>query len=270
MATNTQTAKKPSAGFPVALVIPVIFLITWLIYLFVLGDGSNFQGGNNANEPLPGNYLGVVYKGGFIVPFLMGFFLIVVVAMIERFFTLNKAKGKGSIAEFVRKIQAYLHANDVDGAIAECDKQRGSVASVVRNGLVKYGQMQSANDLTMDQKVGAIASEIEESTSLELPILEKNLPILATLAPTATLLGLIGTVLGMIKAFAALANAGAPDAGALATGISEALINTALGISTSFFAIIAYSYFTNKIDQMTYGIDEASFSMQQTFANMNR
>jgi biopolymer transport protein ExbB len=90
--------------------------------------------------------------------------------------------------------------------------------------------------------------------------------ILATFASVATLLGLFGTVLGMIRAFSALATAGAPDAVALSTGISEALINTALGIGTSALAIIAYNYFTTKIDGLTYGIDEAGFSIAQTFA----
>jgi biopolymer transport protein ExbB len=79
-------------------------------------------------------------------------------------------------------------------------------------------------------------------------------------------MGLLGTVLGMIKAFAALATAGAPDAVALANGISEALINTALGIGTSALAIILYNYFTNRIDSLTYNIDEAGYSIVQTFA----
>ena len=70
----------------------------------------------------------------------------------------------------------------------------------------------------------------------------------------------------MIKAFSALATAGAPDAVALSSGISEALINTALGIGTSAFAIIFYNFFTTRIDGMTYAIDEAGFSIAQTFA----
>lgn len=90
--------------------------------------------------------------------------------------------------------------------------------------------------------------------------------ILATFASVATLMGLLGTVLGMIRAFSAIATAGAPDAVALSTGISEALINTALGIGTSALAIISYNYFTTKIDGLTYGIDEAGFSIAQSFA----
>jgi biopolymer transport protein ExbB len=96
-------------------------------------------------------------------------------------------------------------------------------------------------------------------------MLEKNLVFLSTIASCATLLGLFGTVMGMIRSFAAMANAGAPDAAALASGISEALINTALGISTSFFAIIAYNFFTTLIDGITFGIDESGFTLTQSF-----
>jgi biopolymer transport protein ExbB len=71
----------------------------------------------------------------------------------------------------------------------------------------------------------------------------------------------------MIRAFAALATQGAPDALALSTGISEALINTAFGISGSTIAIILYNYFSSSIDSMTFKIDEACFSLTQTFAS---
>ena len=128
------------------------------------------------------------------------------------------------------------------------------------------------NDNTMDKesKIVAIQKELEEATSLELPMLSKNLVIISTCASIATLLGLIGTVLGMIKAFSALAQAGAPDATALATGISEALINTAFGITGSAIAIIMYNYFSTKIDALTYSIDEAGFTIVQTFASKNK
>jgi biopolymer transport protein ExbB len=67
-----------------------------------------------------------------------------------------------------------------------------------------------------------------------------------------------------------MATAGAPDAVGLANGISEALINTALGIGTSAIAIIMYNYFTSKIDALTYGIDEAGYSIVQNFASKNK
>ena len=83
---------------------------------------------------------------------------------------------------------------------------------------------------------------------------------------SGTLVGLLGTVIGMIRAFAALANAGAPDSIALSTGISEALINTAFGIATGACAVISYNYYTSKIDKLTYSIDEVGFTIVSAYA----
>jgi biopolymer transport protein ExbB len=252
-----------------AIVIPLALAVAIAIYKFVLGNPGNFQGGNPANHPLPGNYLGIVYKGGFIVPVLMSMLIIVVTFSIERFLTISKAKGTKGVEGFVRSIRQKLNVNDVTGAMAVCDQQKGSVANVVKAGLLKYQEMSRERGMEKDQKILAIQKEIEETTALELPMLEKNLVIISTLASVATLVGLLGTVFGMINAFAALANAGAPDAVGLANGISEALINTALGILTSAIAIVAYNFFTSKIDELTYSIDEAGFSIIQTFASQH-
>ena len=126
--------------------------------------------------------------------------------------------------------------------------------------------MEANDTLTKEQKLTYIQKEVEEATALELPTLEQNLSVVATMTTLGTLTGLLGTVLGMIKAFAALANAGAPDSIALSTGISEALVNTAFGIGTGALAVISYNFFTSKIDKITYAIDEVGFSIVQTFA----
>ncbi len=261
--------KGAFAGFA-AIAIPVLAVVAFILFFFVMGNPQNFQGNNVNNLPKPGNYLGVIYKGGIIVPALMTILMMVITFTIERFITLYCAKGKGSIAAFVVRVYQKLSGNDIDTAIKECDSQRGSVANVIKAGLEKYKAVANSNDMNKDQKVTAIKQEIEEATSLELPILEQNLVILATIAPLATLMGLLGTVLGMIKAFAALATAGAPDAVALATGISEALINTAFGIGSSALAIIFYNYFTTKIDKMTYSIDEAGVAIVQNFVSRHK
>ncbi|GGG46444.1 MotA/TolQ/ExbB proton channel family protein [Hymenobacter sp. 5516J-16] len=259
-------AKGGGSSLFAILAIVLAFIVSVIIYKFVLGDASHFQGGNNENNPIGGDYFGVVYKGGPIVPLLMTMFLCVIIFSIERALTISRAKGSKSIESFVRTIRQKLNVNDITGAIAACDQQKGSVANVVKAGLGKYQEMARERNLEKDQKILAIQKEIEESTALELPMLEKNLVILSTLASIATLVGLLGTVFGMIKAFSALAQGGAPDAVGLANGISEALINTALGIGTSAIAIVAYNFFTSKIDELTYSIDEAGFSIIQTFA----
>jgi len=255
---------KNSNNFWVNLIIVVICIAAgWAVYSFVLGSPSNFA---DAEKHKPKNFAGNMYLGGFIVPFLIATFLTMLAFVIERALTIAKAKGKINNAEFVRKVQYHLANKNVDAALAECDKQAGSVGNVMRAGLVKYREMTTNHELDTDQKILSIQKEIEEATALELPMLEKNLVFLSTIASVATLLGLLGTVLGMIRSFMAMGQAGAPDAAALAAGISEALYNTALGIGTSFFAIIFYNFFTTIIDGITFGIDESGFTLTQSFA----
>lgn len=247
-------------------VMVVELIIAIVIYKKILGDGSHFEGGNiEKGHPL--DIFGTVYKGGFIVPILICIVLIVVTFAIERLITIMRAKGTGNISNFVRSIRELVEAERIDEAMAACDRQKGSIGNVVRAGLEKYRIVAGDSSLDKEQKLAAIQKDLEESTSLELPMLSKNLVILSTCASISTLIGLIGTVMGMIRSFAALANSGAPDSNALATGISEALVNTFIGITGSCLAIVFFNVFTTQIDRITYGIDEANFSILQTFAS---
>jgi len=248
------------------LVIPVALIIAELVFHFIFGDGSHFQGGNNENLPIPGDFLGTIYKGGFIVPILMTCLLTAITFSIERYITIGSAAGKGSLVKFVANIKQLLSEGRLNEAFAVCDKQKGSVANVVRAVLEKYEQVEGDTSMSKEQKVVDIQKSVEEATSLELPSLEQNLVVISTLSSVATLLGLLGTVMGMIRSFASMANAGAPDSVGLSIGISEALINTAFGIGTAAIAVIMYNFFTTKIDKLTYSIDEAGYSIVQTFA----
>lgn len=249
----------------------ISLIIAYVIFRYVMGSPYNFEGGNPAGHPLPGNYLGMMYKGGYVVPILITNVLVCIIFSIERAITLRRARGKGRINVFVKKLQNLLLANQINEAIAECDRQKGSLANVMKAGLERYKELENDPNLEKDQKIIALQQTFEEATALELPMLSKNLVILSTIASVAVLFGLLGTVIGMIRAFGALAQAGAPDALALATGISEALINTAFGIGGSTLAIIMYNFFSTKIDKMTFKIDESGFSLVQTFnANVKR
>ena len=266
MSKNGQSLKEAiSSAFATGAIL-IALAIAFLIYYYVLGNPVNFEGGNPDGKPIPGNYMAMVYKGGTIVPLLITLIIVLLTFTIERALTLSRAKGKGAMNAFVANLQTLLNSNQIDQAIAACDKQKGSIGNVMKAGLIKYKELQSDTRLDKDQKLVSLQKEFEEATALELPMLSKNLVFLSTIASISVLIGLIGTVLGMIRAFAALAQAGAPDALALATGISEALINTAFGITGSTLAIIFYNYFSTKIDAMTYKIDEAGFSLTQTFA----
>lgn len=275
MADVKTAAKKPqgsAAGAPKKandlmknfLVIVLLIALAEIIFHFVFGASSNFK---DAEGHMPANLMGTMYQGGWVVPILISTFFILLYFVIERGLTVFKAKGKVNGGEFVRRVQYHLANKNIDAAKAECDKQAGSVGNVMRNGLNKYQEMINNTELETEQKIASINKEIEEATALELPILEKNMVFLSTIASVATLIGLFGTVLGMIRAFSAMSAAGAPDGAALAAGISEALVNTALGIGTSAIAIIAYNFYTTIIDNITFGIDESGFTLTQNFAS---
>jgi biopolymer transport protein ExbB len=296
--------QKTAGGFSslmASIAIAVSVAIGILIYMYVFGDKGNFVGGDPANEPVEegvAHYFGLIHKGGFIVPILVAINFIIIIFSIERFVTLAKANGiKDALIQaalfiftgpliwvlyfvfrkskniktnvFLSEFRSLLKNDKIDEAIDLCDETQSSLANVVRAGLVKYKTLKADSSTDKENKVEALKKELEEATALELPMLSKNVVVLSTCASIATLIGLIGTVLGMIRSFAAMSQ-GSPDTAALSTGISEALINTALGITGSTIAIIMFNMFSTKIDAMTYSIDEASFTIVQDFSTSNK
>jgi len=262
-----MSSKKRTGGFSAlvgAITITIALIIGILVYTYIFGNPANFIDNNPENEPLQGNYLGIVYKGGFIVPVLISIVLTSIIYTCERFVTLAKAKGKDSLDKFIVNIKQLLSEGRIEEAKEACETQKGSLANVVVAGLQKYEEAKNDDSLNKEQKIEVVKKELEEATALELPMLSKNLPVLSTIASISVLVGLIGTVLGMIKSFGAMSH-GAPDTAQLSAGISEALINTALGITGSTIAIIFYNLFSTKVDQMTHSMDEASFTIVQDF-----
>lgn len=271
-ATSVQPKK---GGNAISWIAPILCVLAgYTIWRFVMGNPSGFTDPSNdgwfwPSHKGPKDAFHRIYEGGIIVPLLIGMLLMTIVFSIERALTIRKALGNGSISDFIRKVQYHLANRNVDAALAECDKQRGSVANVMKAGLRRYKEMIGEQGLDTEQKVMSIQKEVEEATALELPMLQKNLVFLSTITSVGTLVALLGTVIGMIKSFAALGEeGGGGDSSALAVGISEALYNTALGIGTSALALIMYNVFTTKIDSITYGIDESGFTLTQSFASL--
>ena len=277
-----QVVARKTGGLNPFLVLPLLLVVGICIYLFVFGNPGNFKNEGlsgmsvafsdiAAKDLVPKRIIGMVYLGGFIVPVLITFAVTVLVFSLERFFVLNKAEGAGNLEGFVLKIRQLLKENRISEAQEECDRQRGSVGNAVKEALVSYKALSKDTTMNREQKIAALNKSIEEATTLEMPMMEKNMSILSTLGTVATLVALLGTVMGMIGAFYALGSGGGtPDAAALSIGISEALINTALGIGTSAIAIIFYNFFTSKIDGMTFKIDEIAMSIQQSFAENHK
>lgn len=263
-ATKTAAPKKQGfQGVRQAIWIIVFgFIVGWAFYNFFLGDPSNFANGDREGHPI--NMLGTVYKGGFVVPIILGLLCTVIAMSVERVIAISACAGKGNVTKFTANVKAALAKGDIAAAEALCDKQQGCVANVVKADLAKYREMEKT-DINLKEKVNAITSAHEEATALEMPTMTMNLPIIATIVTLGTLTALFGTVLGMIRSFAALAAGGGADSMALSTGISEALVNTASGIATSWVSVVAYNYFTNRIDKLTFAMDEIGYTIAHTY-----
>lgn len=272
MSTTTKApAKKPaqkSEGFKgiknAFVVILICVIIAFIIFYTVFGNGSHFQRGDNANDPI--DLVGTIFKGGVVVPVIHGMFYAVIAFVVERWLALRTAFGKGSLEKFTEAVRKAMAANDIAAALKVCDAQQGSVANVVRAALERYQVEEADATKTKAQKLEAIKAALDDATALEMPTLQMNLPILGVLTSLGVLTGLFGTVLGMIKSFQSISGEGGGDSSALSTGISEALVNTASGIATSALALVFYNFYTNRIDRFTYSLEEVGFIIVQNYA----
>ena len=256
-----QVKKSKRGGVSSGILIFGCAVVAFIFFFGYCGHEMHFDAKGN---PANGNIFGTLFLGGFVIPIVMTLILAVLALSVERTFALNKAKGKGNLMKFVDGVKVKLEAEDLQGARKMCDAQQGSVANILTSALLRYEDIENS-DLSNDEKAGLVQKEIEEATTLELPVMEQNMPIIAAISTLGTLMGLFGTVLGMIKSFGAMGQEGAPDSTKLAIGISEALLNTALGIGTGALAIISYTYYSGKIQNITNAVDEIGFAIGQTF-----
>ena len=270
MATSTKAvapAKNKKQGFGgiknAIWIMVICCIVAYAFYFLVLGDASNFVGGDKSAHPA--NLAGTVYKGGPVVGLIFTLFLTVVCLGVERYFALKSAFGTMNLSKFTVQVKELIKAGKFTEAQALCDKMRGSVANVVSASINAYKDVESNNTMKKAQKISKIQQAHEEATQLEMPTLQMNLPIVATIVTLGTLTALFGTVLGMIRSFQALSSGGGADSMALSAGISEALVNTASGIATSWVAVVVYNFYTNKIDKLTYALDEVGYTIAATY-----
>lgn len=271
MATTQQKAaqQKKSEGFNgvrgAFWIIVVCAVVAFVLFFTWFGNDMHFQ--DSGTRENPADVWGTIFKGGVVVPVIHTLLLTVLAMSIERWLALKTAFGKGALPKFVANIKTALNNNDLNKANQLCDQQKGSVANVVKASLNAYRDMETGANANLKKanKVAKIQQAHEEATQLEMPTLTMNLPIIATIVTLGTLTGLLGTVTGMIKSFSALSAGGGANSAALSAGISEALINTAFGIATSWCAVVSYNYFSNKVDKLTYALDEVGYSIAQTY-----
>jgi biopolymer transport protein ExbB len=205
-----------------------------------------------------GTVMEIFREGGPVMYPLLAFSILAVVFIIERLLALRQAKI--NVNEFLAKIRKSLIVNrSVKDAIKVCEDYKGPVPSILKAGLLKYGQPKEDVEKT-----------IENAALFEMGRMERNLVWLATIANVSPLLGFFGTVAGMIKSFDALAEAGLSNPGLVAAGISEALITTAAGLAVAIPAQLAYNFFMNKINKFVRDIETSTNMLLETFGEMQR
>jgi len=246
------------------IVIVLSMIVAFSIYSLIFGNANNFQD-QAKKKPKPGAILGMIYTGGPIVAILIGLIIISITFVFERTFSIAKAKGKGDTSIYVKNLMAYLAKGDFDAALKVCESQRGSMANIMRAAIERFQSIEKDPEYPTEKKMQEVQRAIDEATNLETPLLEKNLVILSTVASISTMFGLLGTTIGMIRAFAAFGDTGTVDATQLAVGISEALYNTAGGLAGAIISIVAFNFFTTRVDNYVYMIDESILNLTQLF-----
>ena len=194
-------------------------------------------------------------KGGFFMHFLLTCSLIALVFIIERAWTLSRARV--NVKSLMMMVVRALREEGVQAALEVCQRTRGPIAAILHSGLLRATRGPSA-----------VEKAIETSGAIEMSFLERGLVALATIANVAPLLGFLGTVSGMISAFAAIAAAEQVSAKLVAKGIQEALITTATGLIIAVPVTIAHSFFVSQIDRFIIEMEEASVELVDELLDM--
>src|SRR5512140_3217311 len=201
-----------------------------------------------------------IRRGGPLLVSGLACFFLLITFCSERLVVLWRAGGRGNVPGFLGVLRQSLGTGDLPQAIGACKRQGGSLANVVGAGLERYQDLRGTGS-DKKEMLSETRQAIQVATALEAPHLERNLTAFSTIASIATMIGLLGTTIGMIRAFQAMSHAGAPDATQLALGISEALVNTALGLTTAIIAIVLYNYFTMRVDSFNNEVEETSWAV---------
>jgi biopolymer transport protein ExbB len=189
---------------------------------------------------------GVLFvKGGNFMWWLLAVALLGLVFLIERFWTLNRARV--NTRKLIGTVITTLRNDGVQAAAEECQKVRGPIAAILNSGLQK-----------VERGPDAVEKSITTAGTIEMAFLERGLIWVSSVSTIAPLIGFLGTVSGMINAFEAIASSDTVNAQLVAAGISEALITTATGLVIAIPTSIGFNYFVSAIDRFVIEMEEAS------------
>jgi len=186
---------------------------------------------------------------------------------IERYYTFSQAKKQSKL--YAPQVAKHLKEGRLKDALTVSQSktyQYSHLAKVVLAGLQEYQfQVDSGATLTRDDLVDTVRRAIQRATALTANDLKKGIPALATIGATAPFVGLLGTVVGVINAFAGIGSTGSAGLGAVSAGISEALIETALGLVVAIPAVWLYNYFSGALEYFNVEMDNSSSELVDYF-----
>jgi biopolymer transport protein ExbB len=186
---------------------------------------------------------------------------------IERYYTFYQARKQSKL--YAPQVAKHLKEGRLKDALAVSQAktyQYSHLAKVVLAGLQEYQfQQDTGGSLTRDDIVDTVRRAIQRATALTANDLKKGIPSLATIGATAPFVGLLGTVVGVINAFAGIGSQGSAGLGAVSAGISEALIETALGLVVAIPAVWLYNYFTGRLEYFNVEMDNSSSELVDYF-----
>jgi len=190
----------------------------------------------------------IILSGGWLMWPIILCSIAVIAISIERLWTLNanKIAPKNQLAQ----VWSWVQNNQVDAARLRELRQASELGRILAAGL---SNAQAGRDVMKDS--------IQEAATQVIHAMERYVGALGTIAAVSPLLGLLGTVLGMIKVFVAIELQGTGNAGALAGGISEALVTTAAGLCVAIPAMIMHRFFVRKIDDLVVVMEQESIKL---------
>ncbi len=180
------------------------------------------------------DFVDFLNRGGAAMYALLILSIVSVGIVLERLYFFSKQHSDPT--QLLREIGDRVSKNDLNGAIAVCDRHRGMLPKILQFGLYRH-----------EKSRADISDALSISLLEQLNALESNLSIIGTVAVIAPFVGLFGTVLGIIRAFNDIALKGNSSPAVVAAGVSEALVTTAAGLAVAVVAVIFFNYFKSRI-----------------------
>jgi biopolymer transport protein ExbB/TolQ len=207
--------------------------------------------------------MGVIAKAVALVLFIMSMWSFGVA--IERIFTYTQARNQSKL--FAPQVAKHLKDGRLKDAIAlASSKNYSHLAKVVLAGLQEYQfQQESQGGLQREDLMDTVRRSIQRASALTASDLKKGVSALATIGSTAPFVGLLGTVVGVINAFQGIGASGSAGIGAVSVGISEALVETALGLVVAIPAVWFYNYLSGRIEYFNVEMDNSSSELVDYF-----